>query len=52
MFEQPTKPPTADSAHSHPGSGSAHVPKRSKLFDLVETAKNTPCPICRSKRGK
>ncbi|WP_453984284.1 hypothetical protein [Brevibacterium casei] len=31
---------------------SIHVPKRSKLFDLVETAKNTPCPICRSKRGK
>ena len=30
---------------------SIHVPKRSKLFDLVDTAKNTPCPICRSKRG-
>ncbi|WP_262774919.1 hypothetical protein [Brevibacterium permense] len=30
---------------------STHVPKRSKLFDLVETAKDTPCPICRSKRG-
>ncbi len=30
---------------------STHVPKRSKLFDLVDTAKNTPCPICRSKRG-
>lgn len=30
---------------------SIHVPKRSKLFDLVEAAKSMPCPICRSKRG-
>lgn len=54
MVEQSIKPQAADSAHSHPDSGSApstHVPKCSKLFDLVKAAKNTPCPICRSKRG-
>ncbi|SMX94779.1 zinc finger domain-containing protein [Brevibacterium casei] len=50
----PTAESDADSAHSHPDLGPArsiHVPKRSKLFDLVEAAKSMPCPICRSKRG-
>lgn len=60
MVRDSTKPPTAESdsdavsAQSHPDfwpAPSIHVPKRSKLFDLVEAAKSTPCPICRSKRG-